>query len=327
MVKRLNASVRALGLVGLLFALACAADELPRTQLVLVVTSELAPGELTSLELLVADRDDVLHAYPQEVTPSLTFPVTLTIVHDGGPLGPVRVGVRAKNLAGLTHERIHSVKFERGRTLVVQLDLAARCYAETNPCAPRVCTRSGCSEVELRELDRWKGAPPTYDEERDGTPFDAGVTPDSGSTAQHDAGADDGEDGDDGHEEPTRDAGTQGGGGEEPGDDAGTESGEEDAGAPPSCGAADLRTDPNNCGMCGYTCSAQTTKNSATIEWTCASGECVYECVNGRDDCDGKVENGCEVNLLTDKHNCGMCGRKCKGPRCVDGVCMGGAEG
>jgi hypothetical protein len=48
----------------------------------------------------------------------------------------------------------------------------------------------------------------------------------------------------------------------------------------------------------------------------CEGGECT--CVSGFGDCDGAIENGCEVDLSKDPHHCGACGA-----RCEHGVCSG----
>ena len=50
---------------------------------------------------------------------------------------------------------------------------------------------------------------------------------------------------------------------------------------------------------------------------SCASGTCVYTCVNGFDDCDGNMANGCESNLF-DSNNCGVCGNDCSLYQCSE---------
>ncbi|MDP3056953.1 MAG: hypothetical protein Q8N37_00320 [bacterium] len=44
-------------------------------------------------------------------------------------------------------------------------------------------------------------------------------------------------------------------------------------------------------------------------------------CPTGFADCDGNSLNACEVDLLTDKNNCGYCGVKCNGA-CTNGQCL-----
>ena len=51
------------------------------------------------------------------------------------------------------------------------------------------------------------------------------------------------------------------------------------------------------------------------------------ECASGFGDCDGVASNGCEVNLLTSKPNCGTCGHHCTGgalASCCSGMCVPG---
>ena len=44
-------------------------------------------------------------------------------------------------------------------------------------------------------------------------------------------------------------------------------------------------------------------------------------CEAGWDDCDGKPDNGCEIDLESDKHHCGSCGMDCGLFSCNDGDC------
>ena len=45
----------------------------------------------------------------------------------------------------------------------------------------------------------------------------------------------------------------------------------------------------------------------------CTAGACSLTCNTGFGNCDGMVANGCEVNLGTDRNNCGACGNVCPG--------------
>lgn len=48
----------------------------------------------------------------------------------------------------------------------------------------------------------------------------------------------------------------------------------------------------------------------------------VFSCNKGFSDCDGKVENGCEVDLMNDRENCGACGNECSSmDSCSLGIC------
>ncbi len=44
-------------------------------------------------------------------------------------------------------------------------------------------------------------------------------------------------------------------------------------------------------------------------------------CPAGRDDCDGMINTGCEIDLMKDKNNCGECFKMCQLVGCKDGDC------
>lgn len=80
---------------------------------------------------------------------------------------------------------------------------------------------------------------------------------------------------------------------------------------------ADTAGDPSNCGTCGTTCPARASATAA-----CANGACAFVCTADHADCNVQADDGCEVNLLTDKDNCGRCGNACDGLSCVGGTCV-----
>ena len=59
------------------------------------------------------------------------------------------------------------------------------------------------------------------------------------------------------------------------------------------------------------------------VQALCMSGECsIYQCDFGYIDCDDNYDNGCEVDINTDKSNCGSCGTTCSfWDDCCDGTC------
>ena len=72
-----------------------------------------------------------------------------------------------------------------------------------------------------------------------------------------------------------------------------------------------------NCGPC----------NPPNGVGQCIGNVCVLAgCNPGFDDCDGKVPNGCEVNVMTDAANCGLCGKRLPGRACQAGMCGGGGN-
>lgn len=84
-----------------------------------------------------------------------------------------------------------------------------------------------------------------------------------------------------------------------------------------------LRTDVANCGSCGNACDLP----HATAE--CSAGECRIAsdgCEPGYQDCNGDPQDGCEINLKTNKLNCGACDKVCPDlngtPSCVAGLCQ-----
>lgn len=83
------------------------------------------------------------------------------------------------------------------------------------------------------------------------------------------------------------------------------------------CGGTCVSLDGDNlnCGKCGKACDPQSPSAS-----TCAAASC-KPCDSGRADCDGLGSNGCEVELASDRNNCGTCGRTCAGD-CASSKCQ-----
>jgi hypothetical protein len=80
---------------------------------------------------------------------------------------------------------------------------------------------------------------------------------------------------------------------------------------------ANTDSDAQNCGTCGTVC--QPGANAAP---TCFVGKCSFACQPHWGDCDGKPDNGCEDNLLTDAKNCGACNSDCGQTPCQSGGCQ-----
>ena len=87
-----------------------------------------------------------------------------------------------------------------------------------------------------------------------------------------------------------------------------------------------LLTDPLNCGACGRVCPGNVSWGANPIgSPVCRLGRCSYQCPPGRADCDLRIENGCEVETMTDPVNCGGCGVQCDndaGQPCAAGQCL-----
>jgi hypothetical protein len=83
-----------------------------------------------------------------------------------------------------------------------------------------------------------------------------------------------------------------------------------------------IKTDLENCGACGNVCDLP----NATAE--CSAGLCRIKtdgCAAGFQDCNGDPEDGCEVDLKSNKLNCGACNKICPElngtPSCDAGSC------
>lgn len=76
----------------------------------------------------------------------------------------------------------------------------------------------------------------------------------------------------------------------------------------------------NHCGECNSPCS------SANGRASCVESECQIECDPGFADCNGRVDDGCEVDLRADAQNCGDCSNTCAaGGSCVNSECRCGS--
>ncbi len=94
------------------------------------------------------------------------------------------------------------------------------------------------------------------------------------------------------------------------------------------CGV-DLSTDINNCGGCGLACANLPGGNYLypdsyyNMVTGCLDGVCTAGCKAGFADCNGIIDDGCEVNLaINDANNCGGCGIVCAESACTEGRCM-----
>lgn len=91
-----------------------------------------------------------------------------------------------------------------------------------------------------------------------------------------------------------------------------------------SCGT-NLLDDRENCGACGKSCGSFV--NGLNMGSRCVNGACALECVisaagDAFRDCNGILDDGCEVNASVDPKNCGLCGHACAdGEPCIDGMC------
>jgi hypothetical protein len=94
-------------------------------------------------------------------------------------------------------------------------------------------------------------------------------------------------------------------------------SGYGDCDGDPSNGCeVDLRNDPGNCGGCLARCQRHPFSSPV-----CREGNCGYQCLAGRSDCNGQSQDGCEVNTFSSNAHCGSCTGFCALGECRGGVC------
>jgi len=86
---------------------------------------------------------------------------------------------------------------------------------------------------------------------------------------------------------------------------------------------AHLDTSVHHCGACGGTCPTPPNAHPACEEGRCGLGACR----EGYADCDGDVENGCEVYLLDSSDHCGACEQACAAPPNASARCRAGSCG
>lgn len=84
-----------------------------------------------------------------------------------------------------------------------------------------------------------------------------------------------------------------------------------------ACGStcADLDTHPEHCGACGASCLHANVDTATCAEGACAS----ISCMEGFEDCNGALLDGCETDVFNDPANCGTCGA----PPCHIGCGLG----
>lgn len=95
------------------------------------------------------------------------------------------------------------------------------------------------------------------------------------------------------------------------------------------CGTvcADLVSNDANCGACGTVCPRFPAGYPAapkSMYYGCANSVCNnLKCLMGYANCNGELNDGCEVDLSKDPKNCGGCGIECAaGEACLKGVCQ-----
>jgi len=273
-VSRGRASVALFALATAVAALGCASSDVERTEILLVVDSDLAvPDELDELAMHIEGPGGVVQDAVAKLAEA-PLPRSLGLVRKQGALSPLNIQVTGRVAGRAIVQRTATLAFVEGRTLVLPLHLVRSCVSRA--CGEQTCSERGCVDVALdpQSLAEWSGREPTLDvpsegfdagtldasaPEADAAPRDGGAllldgaARDGGSDAARDA-AGDGARGDGGSCQPTMELCN---------------------GVDDDCdGTADdgfrLSDDPSNCGRCGNVCSGATR--------VCCSGRCSTRC-------------------------------------------------
>ena len=318
--------------------LAC--SEQPRTEVVVVVDTDMAvPDQIDRIALLVTgpdgreERADAVLGDGQA-----PLPRTLGLLHRGGAFGPFRAVATAYlgDEARLT--RHAEFDFQEKQTVVLIMHLLDACQGRD--CGAQTCTERGCSSVRIsaESMLPWTGAPPRLrpDEEDAGVGEDGGgeCVPmsevcngrdddcngmvDEGFTGTPEAcnGTDDDCDGfiDEGFPEETCN-------GEDDDCDGVTD---ESITATEVCNGVDddcngmiddgVDTVPEVCNRSDDDCDLMVDEDVTVSAESCNGVD---------DDCDLTIDEGFDIR--TDVNNCGECGRVCVfmngAGECREGVC------
>lgn len=144
-------------LASLVLLAACADDP---TQLVVVVDTDLGiPTELDAVRVeVVTPSGERPEPIRQALSAQGDLPRWVTLVHRGGPLGPIEIEAVGSLAGGDVVRRQASASFVAGQTRTLRLELLRRCVDVTCPLG-RTCGGDGCRDpaVAEEELERWTG--------------------------------------------------------------------------------------------------------------------------------------------------------------------------
>lgn len=140
---------------------ACAAEERPLTQLILVADTDVANVDTIQFEVSEAGQPELERA--QAAYSASSGPAYVSLVRDEGSLGPLTVVARGLRAGAVQIERTQHVSFVAKQTRVVPLHLFASCLRPPRCTPEQACDGSGCIARDLSEaqLLPWTGAPPT----------------------------------------------------------------------------------------------------------------------------------------------------------------------
>jgi len=136
----------------------CSQTAEPATQLILVADTDIDRIDVIEFRI---EASGVEPKSARATRPADGGPVYLTLLREGGPLGPLTVTARGLAESTLLLSRTHIVSFVPEQTLVVPLHLERACIVRS--CGEETCGGLECIPRELDEasLAPWSGAPPS----------------------------------------------------------------------------------------------------------------------------------------------------------------------
>ena len=125
----------------------------PLTQVIIVVDSDLiVPGDIDRLRLylgLPSDRNrQLVNGILAPTAEGTTFPQTVNLLHEDGPLGPIQVQVDALNGDDRVLTQTLRFSFQLDQTLLLPVDLLNSCVGLL--CGPSETCRNGeCTSIDV----------------------------------------------------------------------------------------------------------------------------------------------------------------------------------
>ena len=137
-----------------LLLLGCS-DELKLTQVVVTVDSNLSVP--SALDRVRVDIEGLTHLASAEADLTVqALPRSVSIVHDGGPFGPVVVTATGFSGASVVLERTAEFSFAKGQTVGLLLELSSACVGRT--CTGLdTCIAGVCRSRQLGSLPPFEG--------------------------------------------------------------------------------------------------------------------------------------------------------------------------
>jgi alpha-tubulin suppressor-like RCC1 family protein len=291
------------------------------TQIVVAVDTDLpVPAAIDSVAVrVVTALTDETKAAPLDGAGAIALPASVGLVRaEGAPLGPVTIEVTGRRAGADVVSRRVVTEFVEGESKLLRVLLVGACVGracgEGNTCSEAGCVPERVSGTSLPAFSAVPGRlPPRAD---GGTELCNGVDDDG-----------------DGMVDEGFDLQTEVGHCGACGNDCRAKAGV--AGARCVAGRCvveaceplrgdcnddggdgcetDTATSPAHCGGCRQACDGTNGTPS------CAGGACAIACMPGFENCDTRLDNGCEADLSSAAH-CGRCGNRCA-VTCSAGYC------